>query len=325
MTMKELAKLANVSVSTVSKAFAEADDVSEETKNHIFNIAKEYGCYGKFFKGKYSKKIIAIICSELCSSFYTNFVVILQNMIEEQNGIAIVSADNFSTSKQAELIEYFASYLKVDGIIVFNLKTKLKKGYDIPIISIFSSDDDNVDSIKTNSNEVIHESVETLKKLGHKNIVFMGESLTKGREKVFKDATEKIMGYECKCFSSKFRFEKAGEDCVEQMINSRQIPTAIICGYDYIAFGVIKKLKEYGYSVPEDISVIGVDNISVSEYIETGLSSIDINAKEFCLIALDLINKKLKNKYFRAKQQITVNSKLVLRGSVRSINETTNI
>ena len=56
MTMKELAKLANVSVSTVSKAFAEADDVSEETKNHIFNIAKEYGCYGKFFKGKYSKK-----------------------------------------------------------------------------------------------------------------------------------------------------------------------------------------------------------------------------------------------------------------------------
>ncbi len=62
MTMRELAKLANVSVSTVSKAFSETDDISEETKNHIFKIARNTGCYGKFYKGKYSKKVIAIIC-----------------------------------------------------------------------------------------------------------------------------------------------------------------------------------------------------------------------------------------------------------------------
>ena len=50
--MRELAKLANVSVSTVSKAFSNAADVNEKTKNHIFEIAKENGCYGKFYKGK---------------------------------------------------------------------------------------------------------------------------------------------------------------------------------------------------------------------------------------------------------------------------------
>ena len=68
MTMRELARLANVSVSTVSKAFADADDVCRETKEHIFRIARETGCYGKFYKGKYSKKIYAIICSELISN-----------------------------------------------------------------------------------------------------------------------------------------------------------------------------------------------------------------------------------------------------------------
>ena len=48
MTMRELAALAKVSVSTVSKAFHDADDVSEETRKLIFAIAKEYGCFGKY-------------------------------------------------------------------------------------------------------------------------------------------------------------------------------------------------------------------------------------------------------------------------------------
>ena len=51
--MKELARLANVSVSTVSKAFKEADDISEQTRQHIFDVARKMGCYGKFYKGKY--------------------------------------------------------------------------------------------------------------------------------------------------------------------------------------------------------------------------------------------------------------------------------
>ena len=50
MTMRELAALANVSVSTVSKAFHDAEDVSEETKVHIFEVAKKYGCFGKYYK-----------------------------------------------------------------------------------------------------------------------------------------------------------------------------------------------------------------------------------------------------------------------------------
>ena len=113
MTMKELAKLANVSVSAVSKAFSEADDISAETKEHIFSLAKEYGCYGRFYKGKYHKKVIAIICPELLNGIYTCVVNCLRELIEAADGMCVVSADNFSASKQAELIDYYISYLKV--------------------------------------------------------------------------------------------------------------------------------------------------------------------------------------------------------------------
>jgi len=319
MTMRELAKLANVSVSTVSKAFAEADDVSEETKNHIFNIAKQYGCYGKFYKGKYSKKVIAIICPELAGNYYTHFIELLQGLIESQNGIAIISSDRFSATTQAELIEYYASYLKVDGIIVFGLRSKLKKGYDIPIVSIFSSSDDRVDSVTTDFKKAIFDSIEKLSELGHKKFAFLGETLTKSKAEFFNTAIKNTLGAKGICFESKMRFEQAGNDCINQLLNSNFIPTALICAYDNIAFGAIKRLKECGYSVPKDFSIIGIDNVMVSKYLETSLSSIDNNPEEICMIAWDLLSKKLKNSYYRSKQQIVVKSRLILRESVAKI------
>ena len=155
MTMRELAKLANVSVSTVSKAFCDADDVSYETKQYIFDIAKQHGCYGKYYKGKYSNKIIAIICPELVSNYYSNYVGLLQKIIESNNCIPIISADHFDKGTQAELIEYYASYLKVDGIIVLGLRTPIKKGYNSPIVALFSSVDTSVDTVNTDIDSVI--------------------------------------------------------------------------------------------------------------------------------------------------------------------------
>jgi DNA-binding LacI/PurR family transcriptional regulator len=64
MTMRELAKLANVSASTVSKAFHGAKDISQETREHIFAVARQYGCYGTFYQGRYNKKVIAHLKSK---------------------------------------------------------------------------------------------------------------------------------------------------------------------------------------------------------------------------------------------------------------------
>ena len=97
MTMSKLAKLANVSVSTVSKAFSDAPDINAETKDRIFEKARQTGCYYKFYKGKYPKKIIAIICQEIISDFYVEFVDRLRKQIESSNNIALVVTDDFST------------------------------------------------------------------------------------------------------------------------------------------------------------------------------------------------------------------------------------
>jgi len=316
MTMRELAQLANVSVSTVSKAFRDAEDVSKETKEHVFSIARELGCYGKFYKGKYSKKIIAIICPELVSDYFIGYVERLQSIIEKNNGIALVSTDHFDVLKQAELVEYYASFLRVDGIFIIGLKFPLKKGYEIPIVSLFPYIDSNVDSVRVDIYTPIVEALNKLKNSGHSKIAFLGERLTERKAKHFQDAVDSIGGIESKIIVSELRFEKAGKDCINKLLETNKDYTAVVCAYDNIAIGAIKQLKKRGYSVPQDYSVIGIDNINISEYIETSLTTIDTVPDEICMIAWDLLCKKLKNKFYKSYQRIVVTGRLIDRESV---------
>ncbi len=315
MTMQELAKLANVSISTVSKAFSDAGDVSEETREHIFAIARQQGCFGKFYKEKYNKKIIAVICHELDSGYYTVYLKHLQQLIEAGGGICLISTDNFDHRKQAELVEYYASYLKVDGLIVFSLAQPLKKGYDVPIVSLFSSNDPRVDSVNTDMDLAIGEAVDTLLAYGHRRMAFLGEPLTRSKAESFRQAVERA-DVPYVIAESPRRFEEAGVDGVTRLMELGADFTALICAYDYIAFGAIKKLQECGYRIPEDISVIGIDNISAGRFVQTTLTTIDTLPEEMCAIAWELLQKKLENKYFKAKQSIVIKPRLILRESV---------
>lgn len=313
MTMRELAKLANVSVSTVSKAFHDADDISEETRQMIFRVAKEHGCYGKFYKGKFHKQVIAIICPEIGSGFYAAYVERLQRIIRAHNGIALISTDEFSEAAQAELLDYYASYLRVDGIVAFSLKKPIKKGYDIPIVSLFSAPDPRIDTVSINLEAPMEESVALLRSLGHEKIGFLGEQLTEAKAAIFRKI---ISDASAPVIQSEFRFEKAGEDAVEQLLARETDCTALICAYDNIALGAIRQLRRRGYRVPEDVSVVGIDNIASSEHVETALTTIDTNPDEVCMLAWDIIQKKQQSKYYRSNQAITITGKLIVRETV---------
>ena len=313
MTLRQLAKLANVSVSTVSKAFCEADDISDETKQKIFELAKQHGCFGKYYKGKYHKKIIAILCHELNSSYYMNYVSTLQKIIEKNDGIVLISTDDFDRKKQTELIEYYASFLHVDGIFVIGMNTDLKSGYEIPIISLLSQR--NTDSVNINFEPAMHEAVNLLYSLGHSDIAFIGEHLSTKVDQLF-GKTMEFTPNDPRIFISDQRFQNAGKEGVLHFLEENIPFTALICAYDDIAYGAIRQLKKSGLRVPEDISVIGIDNISFSEHLETTLTSIDTNPDEVCLLAWDLMKKKLKNNYFKSYQNISISSRLIVRESV---------
>lgn len=319
MTLSELARLAGVSVSTASKAFSGAEDISEETRAHVLGIARENGCYGKFYRGRHEKHIIAIICPELSSAYYNHHVEILQERLERIGALVLVSADHFGYARQAELIEYYASYLHVDALIIFGLRVPLKRGFDVPAVSIGCTVENSVcDNIEINLEAPIDEAIGCLKEQGHRHIAFIGETLTQTKLTHFKKgmARQLLSVAPEHVIVSTARFESAGEEGMKKLLTSGRPFSAVICAYDYIALGAIRALSEQGRQVPEDCSVIGMDNISVSGYLSRSLTTIDTHTQEVCEIVCELMEKKLRHPHFRVNQKISIAGTLVRRDSV---------
>ena len=102
MNLSKLAKICGVSVSTVSKVFSESSEISEETKQRVIAAAKEHGCFEKYFKPKYKKRLIAIICPEVLGIHYSEMITYMEEIISAAGDTMIVSVGNFSKEKQDE-------------------------------------------------------------------------------------------------------------------------------------------------------------------------------------------------------------------------------
>ena len=315
MNLNTLAKLCGVSAATVSKAFSGSEEISEDTRNKIFEIAKQHGVYDRYNKNKYDKKVIAVICPELNSDYYNRYVTLLDKEITALGGIMTVSVSNFDADREKTLISYYSSYCKADGIITVNQKCRVGSEIGIPIVAIGPGKNaDTADKIE-NTN-VMDDVITYLKENGHTDIGFVGEPLTVGKNECFKEAmrSHALLLNEDYIKTSSLRFEEAGIQVMDRWFEEKsELPTAIIAAYDYIAIGIIKSIIRHGLKVPEDISVIGMDDIAVGNYLETPISTIKGNTELCCRKAAEIIMKKIKNRYY--SESLVVPSEFVVRDS----------
>lgn len=223
------------------------------------------------------------------------------------------------------MIEYYASYMKADGIIVFNFKGNLNKSYTTPIVLLFPESESPFNTVKLNFESAVSEAIKLLTDYGHKKISFIGEKLTKHKTELYEKAMKNIGNSNINVIESEYRFEEAGEDGVRQLLASNNGCTALICAYDNIAFGAIKELKKAGLRIPDDISVIGMDNINTGKYAETSLTTIDSNPEEVCAAAWGILKEKIKNPYFQSQKNIVIDSKLIIRESICRCNNISDL
>lgn len=322
MTLKMIAEICGVSVGTVSKAFSGSLEISEDTRQKIFDVAKQNGCFDKYNKNKFEKKVIAVICPEVQSDYYDTILSILNKEISSQNGIMCVSLSNFSAKREQELFNYYSSYCHADGIIIIGMHDHIINNINIPTVAIgANTNKKNIDVIKSDIYSSIEKAVFYLKENGHTQIAFLGESLTFGKLSMFEQAIKKaeleINPDFIKTGTS--RFEEAGIQAMNELFKNDTLPTAIMAAYDYIAIGAMKCIHSHGMEVPKDFSVIGMDDISIIPYLDTPISSIKTYTDEACRAAVDLIIKKIDNQFYTAKQHITISSDFVVRESIRKI------
>ncbi len=298
MTLSKLARLANVAVSTASKAFSMSDDINEQTREEIFRVARENGCFKKFFNAKYPKFVIALICPEVDSRHYSELCRYLQQRLQTRGCEICISSTEFSAAVTADMIEYYEKYSSVDAIILIDPPATVLPPHETPIISLGSRAHNADVTLCLDYMTALKSALTDFKAAGISHIGFIGEPHTVTKLSAFKSAVSEIYGFtEEKYISvSDLRFEKGGCAAARALYSCGALPEAIICAYDDMALGAMRFFHDNGISVPDDIKVIGMDNILHSEYFVPSLSTIDYMNEEIAKTATESVFELLDGK-----------------------------
>lgn len=307
ITLSKIAKLAHVSVSTASKAFSMSNEVSAETREMIFDIAKQHGCFKKYYRAKYPKYVIAVICPELGSRYYADALSVIQKRLAEHNCEMCVASANFSVDAKRELLEYYDKHTEVDGFIVIGKGLENYTNINLPVATVFSYGFAyEAISVNCECMDAFSEAMGYFIAKGIKEIGFISELNTQKSLDMFKKLHMEKFGFvnEDLISVTDERFEKGGYEAMEKYFVKGNIPRAVMCAYDHMALGAIRCIYDHGLSVPEDIAIMGGDEVYESKYLNPRLSSIDTHIDRACIIATDALIEHLHGNYAEVKTSV---------------------
>ncbi len=324
MNHKKIAELANVSASTVSKALSGSTEISREVTERIRRIAIESG----YFKEKTRRKreynnnssiFIAVLVPELLGMHYSEVVTRIKKEIEANGANIAIYVYDFDSVKMNRILEEIILSGVTDGVITFS-EPELSVEPNIPIVCFGKDLTCKYDSVVNDVESIVHSCIEYLKGFGHKKIAFVGERYTRKTNEAFVDAM-KANGLECRddymCLVD-LRHENIGVEAAERIVQLNSKPTAIIAAYDVIALSLIHELEKRGISVPDDISVMGINNISTASYAQVPLTTVDTFSEEQFRMGVDLLFDKII-RGTSAIKHISIEYKIIERASVRKI------
>ena len=315
MTMRKLAELAGVSVSTISKAFSGSKEVSVSQRERIFELAREHGCYEKYCKSNFKGTVIAVLCPEFQSGYYTQQLDYFAQEIRKRGGVMLTGSYDFDKAYKTELLRYFVEGVKVDGVILYGLSLG-RMCYDTPMVVLGRSDA--YDSVQLSWEQALAEALEYLVQNGHRDIGFIGEKYTQSKYLAFRRIMDKmgmpVNDKYIECTDE--RFQIGGYKAMEALLAMEKPPTAVFAAYDGIAMGAMRSIREHGLRIPEDISVIGMDDCKECAYVDVSLSSVSSYNEGLCEIVVDILFDRILNGQIGKKKHIKVSAEFIRRESV---------
>lgn len=295
MNQKKIAQLASVSASTVSKALSGSSEVSKETAERIRQIAIDVG----YFKEKSKRKreyandgafLIAVIVPEIMGFHYATIVTCIKDQVEARGGHIAVYIDDFDSAKGTKILESIILHGGTDGVIMFSAPELFIRP-NIPIVCCCAVPSGKYDSICVCHSKLMDDAVGFLAKQGHKRIGFVGEPHTIHAAENFEKAVQKhgLSFFPEFVYTVRERFEKIGHMAALQILEQKSRPTAVIAAYDEIAIGLMATLTRHGIRVPEDISVMGINNIPSAVHAQIPLTSVQTFSSEQYKTAVDVL------------------------------------
>lgn len=283
--IREIASIANVSTATVSRVINHPEKCSENTRNKVEQIIKEYKYVpNENIKHIFSKssKTIAIFIYDITNPFYTQLIMELNELCFKEHYTLLICASENDLQKEKAYLELCLAK-RCEGIILTEgVSNRLFENIDIPFVSLDRKDNTSISCITSESYYSIRKIVNYLYNLGHRKIAFVGP------EKNLCTVENRFQGYYdelkekdiiCKDYifkQGKSQDSKLGRTALQYFLSLSDMPTAIVCSNDMVALGVINEATLMSIPVPEALSVCGFDHV-LDEFLHIPLTTVEQN------------------------------------------------
>jgi LacI family transcriptional regulator, sucrose operon repressor len=309
ITIKEVAKRANVSSATVSRMLNDSGYVSEEARERILKVIEETGYVpsenAKSLRTK-KTKVIGVILPKLGSETTSRMVNGLDRVLAAQGYQLLLANTNLSADKEIEFLKLLKSR-DVEGIVLSATNTNEQLVEEIQKLKIpfvvVGQDMPDTPSVVFNEIMATQDMIEYLIQKGHEKVAFIGVSESDRavgllRKKGYLAAMEKHgLPIEEHWIQTAFFDVESGYKAMKNMMEkSAQRPTAVFAVTDRLAIGAMNYIKEAGLRIPEDMALAGVGASELSQYVTPSLTTVDFQynkaGQEAANLILSLINQK---------------------------------
>ncbi len=328
-SIKTIAKLANVDHSTVSRALRDSPVVKKSTRDRIQQIAKEHDYVpnevARSLKTR-NTKIIGLVISDIKNPFFTEIICAAESYLATNKFNIILCNTNYSIQREREFLNILNSR-GVDGIIfsptsVNHLHNKFFERYQIPVVFL------DIDCRDLSGNSVFvdqmvgaYSAITCLLDKGHRRIAFLAgphtmsssEQAIAGYRKAHNDKDVPID--ESLIVGIPQNYDVAYSETMKLLTQKKGI-TAIFSLTDFMCLGVYRALQELGMQIPQDVAVIGYDDLPFSRFMKPSLTTVRQPSLEIGNKAAEIILENIRTPSNWKTATVKLQPELVIRDSV---------
>jgi LacI family transcriptional regulator len=329
ISIRDVAERAGVSIATVSRTVNHIATVNPDLARRVWQAVEEVGYLPNtqaraLVSGR--SHMLGLIVSEITNPFFPELVQEFENLAVAQGYEVLIGSTNYEPARTESLIRRM-SQRNVDGVAVmtFGVEEDLIKKLverEFPLVFVDAGPDlPNIRVLKVNYAEGIRQSVQHLAALGHRQIAFISGPLSQRSPLTRRDAFLKAMAELGLTVPPEHMVEgnhtmESGISAMQQLIALETLPTAVLCSNDMTAIGALHSLYRTTHRVPEDISVVGFDDIHLSQFVLPPLTTVQMSCKDLAAAAVEALRAGIEPNHPKAKQkEWRISTQLVVRQS----------
>jgi LacI family transcriptional regulator len=326
MDIHAVAKLALVSIATVSRTINHIPTVNPKMAKRVWEAIRELNYFPNtqaraLVSGR--SKLLGLIVSEITNPFFPELIQGFEDVAVENGYEILIGSTNYEPERMQRCIRRMVER-NAEGVAVmtFGIEQPLLDQLaerKVPLVFVdVAPNQPGISVLRVDYHHGIRQGVQHLAALGHRSIAFVTGPLrlhsAQSRLAAFKKALEECgIPVQEKYIVEGDHTMEGGVAAAEQLMALKELPTAIMCSNDMLAIGVLHKLSRSGLRVPDDVSIIGFDDIHLASIMIPPLTSIQMSRADLALGAVSALRGHIEGS--SPQREYKIDTRLVVRES----------